>query len=473
MTSRDKYFPGSFSKETRIIKCLEYYITESLKEVDVFSNIIYIDCRKPVRENFSDFINSGSMPLSLFKIQADCRLNSNIIEVEFILPDYITLETWLANGKYFSTKKKILKTKEVFYIEIICMHINRSVLEILDKVIPKTIPTLYGQLSNGQTYTGKYLTTYSKEDMPYPIVLYPFDSFIGFKPDLDSRDIYFCTCFKDSISNYLEMLYHAILYKTPYIGPSPKDSFPCEFVDNFKFDKDYNIINENGILAGKLNIELFDFKENICHECLKRVPKTTNGGGTVFNRTFRRYIEKRHYSYGINLQQNIILYEKCPDKIKIFYKEQSELNANDYEKQRKRIRDEIENDVRRSFGYRKIGEEWVVETTVFYEFKNAFPHLDVIHHGKPHWLGFQHFDVWIPAIKVAVEYQGIQHDEPVALFGGEEGLQKTQERDKRKLELCKEHGVTLFYLYSSYEVKEIIRKIKADILSNNNYLNRK
>ena len=52
-------------------------------------------------------------------------------------------------------------------------------------------------------------------------------------------------------------------------------------------------------------------------------------------------------------------------------------------------------------------------------------------------------DIFIPSIGVAIEYQGIQHYEPVAVFGGEEKLQKRIELDKKKSELCKNNGIVL------------------------------
>ena len=55
-------------------------------------------------------------------------------------------------------------------------------------------------------------------------------------------------------------------------------------------------------------------------------------------------------------------------------------------------------------------------------------------------------DVYIEQVRVAIEYQGAQHDLPIAYFGGVEGFQKTQERDARKLRLCKKHGVALIYV---------------------------
>jgi hypothetical protein len=47
--------------------------------------------------------------------------------------------------------------------------------------------------------------------------------------------------------------------------------------------------------------------------------------------------------------------------------------------------------------------------------------LVVLGQGNPDWLAGQRFDVWLPEISVAVEFNGIQHYEPVDFFGGESG----------------------------------------------------
>ena len=80
-------------------------------------------------------------------------------------------------------------------------------------------------------------------------------------------------------------------------------------------------------------------------------------------------------------------------------------------------------------------------------------------HGRPTWLGRQHFDIWIPNWKIAVEYQGKQHFEPVEFFGGEEGYKKTVERDKRKVTLAKRNGVKLFIIAENDDQGELIKKI--------------
>lgn len=78
------------------------------------------------------------------------------------------------------------------------------------------------------------------------------------------------------------------------------------------------------------------------------------------------------------------------------------------------------------------------------------------------WLGKQTLDFYIPQFNAAIECQGIQHFKPIMLFGGEKAYQETIERDKRKMDLCKEHNLRLFY-YSN--VKEAPTLYLDDIYS--------
>jgi hypothetical protein len=102
-----------------------------------------------------------------------------------------------------------------------------------------------------------------------------------------------------------------------------------------------------------------------------------------------------------------------------------------------------ENRVRGTHGIAAVGEAWVSETELLYRVRRLFPDHEVIAHGSPRWLGQQHLDIWIPALRVAIEYQGIQHFQPVARFGGDAAFKRAQERDHRKRELCTKNSVRL------------------------------
>ena len=128
------------------------------------------------------------------------------------------------------------------------------------------------------------------------------------------------------------------------------------------------------------------------------------------------------------------------------------------------IRD-AENHVRLTLGLPKVGEGWVSETRLYHTIKSAFPSTSVIQHGRPDWLGRQHLDVWLPRWRVAVEYHGRQHFEPVEFFGGEATFQDTIERDRRKAELCEENGVTLMVVTENDEFEQVVIAIRKVIES--------
>lgn len=154
-------------------------------------------------------------------------------------------------------------------------------------------------------------------------------------------------------------------------------------------------------------LEKQSFKEAICHICTN-----TNSdlvfGGSVFQGRYGAYITKHSIQEGI-----------------------SERDAENY--------------IRNLKGVARIGERWVNETLLFNYIKLLFPEFTVQREASPTWLNKQRFDVYIPELNLAIEYQGKQHYIAVGLFGGEDGLKKTQQRDKEKLQLSKANGVEIIY----------------------------
>lgn len=88
-----------------------------------------------------------------------------------------------------------------------------------------------------------------------------------------------------------------------------------------------------------------------------------------------------------------------------------------------------------------IPARWKQELSLFQIVHDLYPDTLFQHH--PQWLGRQSLDVYIPSLKTAIEYQGIQHYDPVSFFGGEDGLLSRQELDRKKKVLCEENGVRL------------------------------
>lgn len=65
------------------------------------------------------------------------------------------------------------------------------------------------------------------------------------------------------------------------------------------------------------------------------------------------------------------------------------------------------------------------------------------------WLkdkGLLKLDFYLPKYNIGIEVQGEQHYKAFDRFGGKQGLEDTQRRDKIKKELCEEHGIKIIYV---------------------------
>jgi hypothetical protein len=126
-----------------------------------------------------------------------------------------------------------------------------------------------------------------------------------------------------------------------------------------------------------------------------------------------------------------------------------------------RLMRDAENAWREEQGIPSVGEGWVSETQLYYEIKGALAEVEVEQHARPEWLRPQHLDIYIPAMATAIEFQGAQHDQPVAFFGGEEAFRKCQERDRRKLKRCERHGVRLIYVRDGYSLDQVVEQVRS------------
>lgn len=129
---------------------------------------------------------------------------------------------------------------------------------------------------------------------------------------------------------------------------------------------------------------------------------------------------------------------------------------------------ETSDQVREELGIPKVGEGWKNETFLYkliYELMEPLG-IEVIHHHKPDFLSRQELDIYfeIDGQEVGIEYQGIQHFEPVDYFGGEDAFKQTVKRDERKRRLCDENDVVLIYV-NHWEVitqQFVLRRLKEN-----------
>ena len=105
--------------------------------------------------------------------------------------------------------------------------------------------------------------------------------------------------------------------------------------------------------------------------------------------------------------------------------------------------DEMEARYRAEAGLPARGDGWVSETHLARVVSDALPGTEVVREARFKWLGGQRLDIYVPSLAIAIEYQGIQHYEPIDLFGGEEGLARRRLMDARKRAACQSAGVRL------------------------------
>jgi hypothetical protein len=89
---------------------------------------------------------------------------------------------------------------------------------------------------------------------------------------------------------------------------------------------------------------------------------------------------------------------------------------------------------------------WLREAEMYQIIKKIFPDDLILREASPPWLGRQRLDVFLPDRNLAVEYQGQQHYQAVAAFGGSDALARTVERDALKQRLCAENSVSLVHV---------------------------
>ncbi len=53
----------------------------------------------------------------------------------------------------------------------------------------------------------------------------------------------------------------------------------------------------------------------------------------------------------------------------------------------------------------------------------------ILREASPTWLGKQRLDVYLPELRLAIEYQGKQHTDSVEFFGGQDAYEKNLERE--------------------------------------------
>lgn len=315
----------------------------------------------------------------------------------------------------------------------------------------------------------------TEPSLPLHTVYYPgfYGAFFGFSATLSS-EIYFCSCAKAAIENYIRLRLEGDRAQNAYPEKQfllSSSRFPLRVVQR---------LMKIGISEDERIAEALQFRENLCHECNKTTPEyayCVPMYGSVFEQHFGWYINKQSFEYGVMPVSFKILPHVCPDEIfsdsilgkHDFLNTYGGLSERDlilaqardstFRKQTRKMRNIIENEVRVKFGFKKVGDTWAHETLLYQLVSEVLPKEKVIRHYRATWLDNLELDIFLPNRRVGIEYQGIQHLKPIDHWGGKPALEKTKERDQRKKLLCNKEGVTLVYfVYTEDLCRELVEE---------------
>lgn len=131
------------------------------------------------------------------------------------------------------------------------------------------------------------------------------------------------------------------------------------------------------------------------------------------------------------------------------------------------IEETAENEVRRAVGHYEKGSRWTSETILFQLVNEEYgSEYTLKRHHRPDWLDGLELDIFLVEANIGIEYQGIQHYEPIEHWGGEEALKDRQKRDAKKKEICDDHDVEIIEVRHDEELSEELVKSKIEPVIN-------
>ena len=87
---------------------------------------------------------------------------------------------------------------------------------------------------------------------------------------------------------------------------------------------------------------------------------------------------------------------------------------------------------------------------ITYEYQKTFPDLKDVQTLS--------YDFYLPDQNILIEYQGLQHYEPVDHFGGDGKFKLQQKHDKLKSDYARDHGYNLIAVPYTYDTLSKIKK---------------
>jgi hypothetical protein len=216
------------------------------------------------------------------------------------------------------------------------------------------------------------------------------------------------------------------------------------------------------LMAGGRKTKIIISNQILYKEIVRKVFSEYGNHNGGWFKMFEKW-QSNFYSYEHSLFSGVAIWNKP----QMDFKTECLYNINEYLKLSKELSKTAENQTREILGVPLIGEGWVSETELFKKLEAYFSQTKVIQHGQPVWLGRQHYDIWFPYWKIAIEYHGKQHFEPVEFFGGKDAYLKNIERDDRKIKLSKKNDIKLIVVTENYDLSNIITEIETYIAKRN------
>jgi len=327
-----------------------------------------------------------------------------------------------------------------------------------------------------------------KEALPLPIVYYPkhYGTFFAFS-DKNRDNPKLCACSRSAVENYFAL--------TEFLkAKKGNDEFKKD-----QLDKSHFPIIICDLLKDKRTPFTIKYEKKLCHRCNQSAPSLgycNEMYGTKFIQRYGWYVKVQYLKLGILPSWLIYLEELCPTEyidelvniqnerdmlgnkrkaISLICNEQDTSSLNklqksvyqqeaDHSRLVSEFNKKIENITRSELGFKKAGEGWVSETLLYNIVTNLFPDEDIIRHQRPEWLQRLELDIYLPNLKLGIEYQGQQHFHPIQAWGGKKALFHVQRRDELKKEICKEHKVILVTIdytdpLTQSFVNEVIQKM--------------
>lgn len=329
--------------------------------------------------------------------------------------------------------------------------------------------------------------TVFEESLPKKFVFYP--GFYGFSfafSDKRDGELFFCECSKEALRKYFEISF--VDYE------KAKGAIRHNMTLSLKY-LPYQVlvfIKKKKIKINSNTYKFFNYKSNLCHICNKKIPKLQYCNpmyGGKFVRMYGWYINQLRWEMGLpkfDTKFDEIDKEKYPDELKEvieeipegkrlsywsargnpfrFDIEAAKKSDSDWGVFQRQLSNYFENQIRLKLGYKKVGEAWVTETSLYYMIKNLYPNLTIIYHYRPKFLGGLELDIFIKEQNIGIEYQGIQHFKPIDYWGGKESFGKGKKRDAKKKYLCKKHGVQLYYFNYDEDITESLVKSRLKLV---------